>query len=104
MKILINDGLAAPGIEALKQAGFEVLEVRVAQSQLERYINDNKIEIVIVRMATKVPQALIDACPGLRLIARPGIGLDNIAADNAREKTIHGVRPVKASATSLAEL
>ncbi len=104
MKILINDGLAAPGIDALKQAGFEVLEVRVAQSQLERYINENDIEILIVRSATKVPESLIDACPGLRLIARAGIGLDNIAADYARQKNIHIVRAVKASAISVAEL
>lgn len=104
MKILINDGLATPGINALAQAGFEVLEVRVAQNQLERYICDNNIEILIVRSATKVPASLIDNCPGLKLIARAGIGLDNIAAAYARQKNIHVVRAVKASAISVAEL
>ena len=40
MKILANDGISQNGMDALEAAGFEVLNIKVAQNQLESYIND----------------------------------------------------------------
>ena len=37
-------------------------------------------DALIVRSATKVRQDLIDACPNLKIIARGGVGLDNVDA------------------------
>ena len=39
MKVLANDGIAQSGIDALEKGGFEVITTKVAQNQLEHYIN-----------------------------------------------------------------
>ncbi|WP_018674501.1 D-2-hydroxyacid dehydrogenase [Riemerella columbina] len=104
MKILANDGLSNSGVERLKNAGFEVLEHRVAQEQLANFINENHIEVLLVRSATKVRQDLIDACPSLKIIGRGGVGLDNIDVDYAKSKGLQVINTPLASSKSVAEL
>ncbi|WP_373518605.1 D-2-hydroxyacid dehydrogenase [Pricia sp.] len=104
MKILANDGIAQSGIKALEKSGFEVITVTVAQEQLESYINENKIDGLLVRSATKVRKELIDQCPSLKLIGRGGVGMDNIDVDYAREKGLHVINTPAASSASVAEL
>jgi len=104
MKILANDGIAASGITAMENAGFEVNTTHVAQEQLISFINENDIVALLVRSATKVRQDLIDACPNLKLIGRGGVGMDNIDVDYARSKGLHVINTPAASSESVAEL
>ncbi len=104
MKILANDGISKSGITALEKAGFEVLTVQVAQEQLQNYINEHKIEVLLVRSATKVRKDIIDNCPSLKIIGRGGVGMDNIDVDYAREKGIEVINTPAASSASVAEL
>ncbi|MDO1514648.1 D-2-hydroxyacid dehydrogenase [Maribacter confluentis] len=104
MKILANDGISKNGIEALEKAGMEVLTTTVAQEQLINFINDNNIEALLVRSATKVRKDVIDTCTSLKLIGRGGVGMDNIDVDYARAKGIHVINTPAASSESVAEL
>lgn len=104
MKILANDGISQSGVQLLKEAGFEVLEHRVAQEQLANFINTNNIPILLVRSTTKVRQDLIDACPSLKLIGRGGVGMDNIDVQYAENKGIKVINTPLASSRSVAEL
>lgn len=104
MKILANDGLSESGIDALTQSGFEVLTINVAQEQLAEYINQNNVIGLLVRSATTARKELIDACPGLKLIGRGGVGMDNIDVDYAKSKGIHVINTPAASSASVAEL
>jgi len=104
MKILANDGLAPEGIQALQEAGFEVITTKVKQSELISFINNEGVEMILVRSATKVRQDLIDACEGLKLIGRGGVGMDNIDVDYARSKGIKVINTPGASSQSVAEL
>lgn len=104
MKILVNDGISKSGIDMLEAAGHEVLLVRVAQDQLVNYINNHHIDVLLVRSATKVGKAIIENCPGLKIIGRAGVGLDNIDVAYAREKGIIVINTPTASASSVAEL
>jgi D-3-phosphoglycerate dehydrogenase len=104
MKILANDGLSESGIDALTQSGFEVLTINVAQEQLADYINQNNVIGLLVRSATTARKELIDACPGLKLIGRGGVGMDNIDVDYAKSKGIHVINTPAASSASVAEL
>ncbi|PQB04476.1 D-2-hydroxyacid dehydrogenase [Aureitalea marina] len=104
MKILANDGISQSGVDALEHAGYEVITTKVAQEQLENYINDNQIDAILVRSATQVRQDLIDACPSLKLIGRGGVGMDNIDVAYAREKGLHVINTPAASSASVAEL
>ena len=104
MKILANDGISQSGVDAMEAAGYEVITTNVAQEQLENYINDNDISVLLVRSATTVRQALIDNCPSLKIIGRGGVGMDNIDVEYAREKGVHVINTPAASSRSVAEL
>ena len=104
MKVLANDGISQSGIDALEARGFEVKTTTVAQEQLANYINQNEISVLLVRSATKVRKELIDACPGLKIIGRGGVGMDNIDVEYAKEKGINVINTPAASSHSVAEL
>jgi|TARA_B110000908_G_C10260553_1_gene458916 D-3-phosphoglycerate dehydrogenase len=104
MKILANDGISQNGIDALEAAGYEVLNIKVAQNQLENYINENGIDAVLVRSATEIRQELLEACPSIKLIGRGGVGMDNIDVQFAYDQGIHVINTPAASSGSVAEL
>lgn len=104
MKILANDGINPSGIEALEKKGFEVITEKVSQELLVDYINKEQIKTLLVRSATKVRKELIDACPGLEIIGRGGVGMDNIDVDYARSKGLHVINTPSSSSESVAEL
>ncbi|WP_124643186.1 MULTISPECIES: D-2-hydroxyacid dehydrogenase [Amniculibacterium] len=104
MKILANDGISKSGENLLKSAGFTLVEHKVSQEQLINFINENQIEVLLVRSATQAKKDLIDACPGLRIIGRGGVGMDNIDVAYAREKGIKVINTPGASSRSVAEM
>ena len=104
MKVLANDGISTSGIQALEKGGFEVITTKVAQEQVANYINTHQIPVVLVRSATKIRKDIIDACPGLKIIGRGGVGMDNIDVEYARSKGIHVINTPASSSESVAEL
>ncbi len=104
MIVLANDGLSETGILLLKEAGITVLEARVSAEHLSKFINDNNVDVLLVRSATQVRQKLIDECPNLKIIGRGGIGMDNIDVEYAIDKGIYIINTPKASCKSVAEL
>jgi len=103
MKILANDGIAPIGKENLEKAGFEVITETVAQENLIQAINDNNYVALLVRSATTARKDLIDACPGLKIIGRGGVGMDNIDVQYARDKGLSVINTPAASSQSVAE-
>lgn len=104
MKVLANDGVSKKGIKALEKAGFEVITTKVAQEQVASFINTHDVKVILVRSATKVKKDIIDACPGLKIIGRGGVGMDNIDVDYARQQGVHVINTPAASSESVAEL
>lgn len=104
MKVLANDGISKSGIQALEAGGFKVITTKVAQEQVANFVNENNISVVLVRSATKVRKDIIDACPGLKIIGRGGVGMDNIDVDYAKSRGIHVINTPASSSESVAEL
>ncbi len=104
MRILANDGLSTEGINALEAAGFVVLTQFVAQEQLVDYLNNNNIEVLLVRSATKVRKDIFDNCPTLKFVGRGGVGMDNIDVQYGRDKGVLVMNTPGASSISVAEL
>ncbi|HEX04314.1 MAG TPA: 3-phosphoglycerate dehydrogenase [Bacteroidetes bacterium] len=101
-KILVNDGISEQGAQILRDAGHELQMTKVEQDDL---INELKnYDAILVRSATKVRTEHIDASPGLKLVGRGGVGLDNIDVDYAKTKGIEIVNTPAASSDSVAEL
>ena len=104
MKVLANDGISNSGIEKLLNNGIDIKNITVEQGQLIDYINKNEITVLLVRSATKVRKDIIDNCPGLKIIGRGGVGMDNIDVEYAKEKGIKVINTPAASSGSVAEL
>lgn len=104
MKILANDGISALGKSLLEAAGFTVITEKVAQEELATAVNEQGIDMILVRSATTVRKEVIDACPGIKLIGRGGVGMDNIDVAYAREKGIQVINTPASSSQSVAEL
>lgn len=102
IKILANDGIHQDGKTLLEEADYEVVTEKVPQEDLPKVLPG--YDVIIVRSATKVRKELIDLCPNLKIIARAGVGLDNIDVDYAREKGITVMNTPAASSQSVAEL
>ncbi|GIV27040.1 MAG: 3-phosphoglycerate dehydrogenase [Bacteroidia bacterium] len=103
-KILANDGIDKTGKELLEKAGFEVYTEKIPQEKLIDVINEKEYAVLIVRSATQVRKDLIDACPVLKIIARGGVGMDNIDVEYAKQKGITVINTPAASSHSVAEL
>jgi len=104
IKVHANDGISQSGVDALEQAGYSVSTTKVAQEQLVDFINREAVQVLLVRSATTARKELIDACPGLKIIGRGGVGMDNIDVDYARSKGLHVINTPAASSASVAEL
>lgn len=104
MKILANDGISNSGIKVLTESGYRVLTEKVKQEDLIQTINDQNIEILLVRSATTARKDLIDACPNLKIIGRGGVGMDNIDVQYARDNGRTVINTPGASSQSVAEL
>jgi D-3-phosphoglycerate dehydrogenase len=102
MKVLITDGISPEGAQILKDAAFEVTQQKLTPEELLAKIGD--YDAILVRSATKVTKEVIEAGKKLRVIARGGVGLDNIDAVTAASKGITVLNTPGASAVSVAEL
>ncbi len=102
IKILVNDGIHPDGKLLMEEANYEVDINKIPQDELPEKLPN--YDAIIVRSATKVRKDLIDLCPNLKVIARGGVGMDNIDVDYARSKGIKVINTPKASSQSVAEL
>ena len=104
MKVLANDGISKSGIDHLESNGFTVITNKVEQENLVDYINNESVEVVLVRSATQVRKDIVDNCPSVKIIGRGGVGMDNIDVEYAKEKGLLVINTPAASSQSVAEL
>ena len=102
IKILANDGIHPDGLLLLEEAAYQVVTEKVPQDELIQAIAD--YDVLIVRSATKVTKAVIDAGKKLKIIGRGGVGLDNIDVEYAQSKGIQVFNTPQASSRAVAEL
>ena len=104
MRVHANDGLSAKAKSSLAEEGFAVTADHIPQDQLAEFINRERIDVLLVRSATKVRRDLIDACPTLKLVGRGGVGMDNIDVAHAKGRGIAVINTPASSSISVAEL
>ncbi|MGA9121122.1 MAG: D-2-hydroxyacid dehydrogenase [Bacteroidota bacterium] len=102
MNILVTDGISAEGARILREAGLTVDELALSPEQLLGKIGS--YDGILVRSATKVTREVIEAGKKLKVIARGGVGVDNIDVACAKSKNILVLNTPAASAISVAEL
>lgn len=103
MNILVTDGLSQAAVSQLTEAGFNVLSVKVAQSQLKEYINAKNIEGIISR-TTFIENEVVTGAPQLKFIAVIG---DEQVVSSVAEAEKNGIQFISApvaATRSVAEL
>jgi D-3-phosphoglycerate dehydrogenase len=100
--VLIAEELSPATVDALGP-DFEVRHCHGSErSDLLSAIED--ADAILVRSATKVDAEAIDAGPKLKVIARAGVGLDNIDVHHATQAGVMVVNAPTSNITSAAEL
>lgn len=102
-KVLVAAPIHEKALNLLKENGFEVVyEEYPEEERLVEIVRD--VDAIIVRSKPKVTRKVIEAAPKLKVIARAGVGLDNVDLKAAEERGIKVVNSPAASSRSVAEL
>ena len=102
-RIAVTDGLSDEAKALLEKQGHEVIVQFYEKSELESGVL-NDFDAVIVRSATKLTNLVIKNSPNLKVIARAGVGVDNIDLSAAGSVNIPVVNAPRASTQSVVEL
>ena len=101
--VLICDQVSSTLKEILEKNGLKVTyEPEITPEQIAEKIGS--FQVVVVRSRTKMTRELIAKADKCKIIARVGIGLDNIDQDAAKEKNIRVINAVEGAITAVAEL
>lgn len=103
LKVLICDAVAKDSIKIMEDAGLCV-DVKTGLSEDEIVKIIDGYHAMIVRSATKVTAKILDAATSLKVVARGGVGLDNVDCKAAAAKNITVVNTPSASTNTVAEL
>lgn len=88
MKVLVSDALSPEGIEILRREPDIEVDVRTKLSPEELVKSIKDFSALIVKSGTKVTKEVIEAADRLKVIARAGVGLDNIDVESASERGV----------------
>ena len=103
VKVLVAAPIHPDAIKMLKEAGYEIM-YREYPSEDELRDLVKEADAIVVRSKPKVPKEVINSGKKLRIIARAGVGLDNIDVEEARKRGIMVVNAPAAPSRSVAEL
>jgi D-3-phosphoglycerate dehydrogenase len=87
MKVLVAEKIGDSGVELLRTAGLEVeLGTGWDRAELERRIAG--FDAILIRSATQVDADLLAKADRLRVVARAGVGVDNVDVDAATRRGV----------------
>lgn len=101
MKVLIADQINEKGIDELKDIAEVIVKTDITKEQLIKEIAD--FDAVVVRSRTKITRDVIEAASKLKIIARAGVGVDNVDVEAATEKGIMVVNAPESTSITVAE-
>lgn len=101
MRVLVADALSEAGVEALA-ASLEV-DVRTGLSKDELVAIAGDYDAIVVRSATTIDADVIAAANKLKVVARAGIGLDNVDVEAATARGVMVCNAPQSNVVSAAE-
>ena len=101
--VLICDQVNPVLNEILEKNGLQITyEPEITPEQILEKIEN--FEVIIVRSRTKITKDMIEKANKCQIIARVGVGLDNIDQAAAKEKNIRVINAVEGAMNAVAEL
>ncbi len=99
-KILVADAIKPEGLTPLLNAsGIELIQETVEEAADKLH----EMDAILVRSATKVTEELMEKMPNLKIIARAGVGVDNVEIPAATKRGIVVVNAPDGNTISTAE-
>lgn len=103
MKIIVTDEVSAEGLALLTQEPRIKLDVKLGLKKEELLAVIGDYDVIITRSGTTVDKALLDAATRLKMVARAGVGIDNVDVDYASSKGVIVVNAPFGNTNSAAE-
>jgi D-3-phosphoglycerate dehydrogenase len=101
--VLVCDSIDEAGIVSLKKSGMKVdYKPDISPEELLKVVKN--YEVIVVRSRTKIIKEVINAAEKVKIIARVGVGLDNIDTKHAESKGIRVINAGEAAMNAVAEL
>jgi len=101
-RILVTERLSPRGLEEMAAAGHEVdVRLKLTTDQLIEAVGG--AAALVIRSATRVTAEVLEAAPGLVVVGRAGIGLDNVDVDAATRLGVMVVNAPESNILSAAE-
>jgi D-3-phosphoglycerate dehydrogenase / 2-oxoglutarate reductase len=102
-KALVCDAIDRAGINSLKAAGMTVDYMPdITAGELISRVNE--YHVIIVRSRTKITKEVVNAAINAKIIARVGVGLDNIDLNAAELRSIRVINAAEAAINAVSEL
>ena len=104
MKILVCDTLDSNVLKEIELLG-ECVDISSSESKNQDLISQiSEAEIVIIRSSTQLTKEIIEKGENLKIIARCGVGVDNVDVEYAKSKNIKVTNSPSANLISVVEL
>ena len=100
-KVLIADQINEKGIDELNDVAEVVSNFTISKEELLKVIKD--FDAIIVRSRTKVTREVIEASTKLKIIARAGVGVDNVDVQAATERGVMVINAPESTSITVAE-
>jgi len=102
-KVIICDSIDETGIKILENSGLTVdyfpeITLDDLKSKVSEY------NVIVVRSRTKITKEIIQKASNTKIIARVGVGLDNIDTEESKKYNIEVINAGEASITAVSEL
>src|SRR5688500_3009122 len=101
MRVLVTEPLAERGLSVLREEFQVDVRTELASAGLAEAIGP--YDALVVRSQTRVDAAVFDAGSNLKVVARAGIGLDNVDVDAATRRGVMVVNAPQSNVLSAAE-
>ena len=101
MKVIVADSINQKGIDNLKEVAEVVVDTEITPEELLNTIQE--YDAIVVRSRTKVTREVIERAEKLKIIARAGVGVDNVDVEAATEKGIMVVNAPESTSITVAE-
>ena len=103
MKIIVTDEVTGEGLALLRADPRVHLDIRLGLSNEALLGCIGEYDAIITRSGTTVDRALLDAATNLKIVARAGVGIDNVDVDYASAKGVIVVNAPFGNTNSAAE-
>ncbi|EAT14733.1 hypothetical protein Dace_0698, partial [Desulfuromonas acetoxidans DSM 684] len=103
MKVIITDEISEAGLQTLREDSRIEVDVKLGLSVPELHEVIGGYDAIITRSGTTVDAALLDCATNLKIVARAGVGIDNVDVDYASSKGVIVVNAPFGNTNSAAE-